>query len=86
MFYVYTLCVFKLWLVGICTIYYKVRKYVSNICMSRVRVYMTNRMLNGEIFKFSPQLGSANRKIESHEFSLRLLQYVDHVKVFLKPP
>ena len=33
-----------------------------------------------------PMIGSANRKIESHEFSLRLLQYVGRVQVFLKSP
>ena len=32
------------------------------------------------------KVGSANQKIESHEFFLQLLQYVGCVEVFLKPP
>ena len=32
------------------------------------------------------KVGSANQKIESHEFFLRLLQYAGCAKVFLKPP
>ena len=32
------------------------------------------------------KVGSANQKIESHEFFLRLLQYVGCAEVFLKPP
>ena len=31
-------------------------------------------------------IGSANQKIESHEFFLRILQYVGCAKVFLNPP
>ena len=34
----------------------------------------------------STTLGSANQKIESHEFFLQPLQYVGCAEVFLKPP
>ena len=32
------------------------------------------------------RVGSTNQKIESHEFFLRLLQYIGCAEVFLKPP
>ena len=39
------------------------------------------------IFRIAdPTYWSANQKIESHEFFLRLLQYVSCAEVFLKPP